>query len=89
MLLHAYEGYENRRTVHHHCQTSDPSIERQYLAGARPDQSADLGPQSAGFQCSGLENRRKGVAIGHGSRRADVRARAVVRLYHWQIVWGS
>ena len=38
------------------------------------------------FQCSGLENRRKGVAMWHGSRRVDVRARAEVRLFHWQIV---
>ena len=83
MLLHAYEGYENRRTVHHHCQTSDPSIERQYLAGARPDQSADLGPQSAGFQCSGLKNRQKRVGMRHGSQRVIVRARADVRLFHW------
>ena len=35
------------------------------------------------FQCSGLEERRKCVAMRHGSRRVDVGVRAEVRLFHW------
>ena len=42
-----------------------------------------LGRFGACFQCSGLEERRKCVAMRHGSRRVDVGVRAVVRLFRW------
>ena len=71
---------QNRRTVNHHCQTSDPSIGRQYFTGARPDRSAISRPQRADSQCSGVENRQKRVACQHGNGRVSVRAGETSRL---------
>ena len=85
MLLHAGEGM---RIVERYIITVKLQIRalNANIWRARPDQSADSRLQRAGFQCSGLENRQKGVGMRHGSQRVNVGARAEVRLYHWQIV---